>query len=123
MPLSESGKNVVMVSMPAPRRLLTATPASTSVILDAPFFAAIRYTTITVTTAPINAAAGMADGVFGNRAIASTAAKPAPEFTPMILGAAKGFSRTDCIITPDTARALPARIDAATRGSLANNII
>ena len=55
--------------------------------------------------------------------MASTAKKPAPEFTPIILGAARGFSRTDCIITPETASAIPASTDAATLGILTEYII
>ena len=53
----------------------------------------------------------------GKKEIIITADKPAPEFTPIILGAAIGLLSTAWIITPAVASAQPENIAAKVRGS------
>lgn len=52
----------------------------------------------------------------GATAQQSAAARPAPEFTPMVLGAARGLASTLWVMAPDTARAEPARMQPSTLG-------
>lgn len=46
----------------------------------------------------------------GKNAVASAVNKPAPEFTPMMVGLAKALLSTDCNIRPDIASPHPANI-------------
>ncbi len=46
----------------------------------------------------------------GKRAVANAVNRPAPEFTPIMVGLAKALFNTDCRISPDTAKPLPAII-------------
>ena len=56
-------------------------------------------------------------------AIRVIAKRPAPEFTPIMLGDAIWLFSTACIIVPDTARALPASTAEKTRGRRINKSI
>ena len=63
--------------------------------------------------APRKAAAGTSTCEVGAIAQQSAAASPAPEFTPIVLGAASGFASTLCVSAPLTARAAPGEYAAA----------
>lgn len=59
----------------------------------------------------------------GKKAATNMVNKPAPEFTPIILGLARELLSTDCRITPETANAQPARTAARVLGILTYIII
>ena len=96
--------------------LLMATPASTRVMRLAPVLRARVYTSIHAPSAPRKAATGTAVIEVGIRAAQRTAPRPAPAFTPMILGPARGLPSTPWMMTPPTARALPHSRAARVRG-------
>ena len=93
-----------------------ATPASTRVILAAPVRSAMNRTSSAAAMAPMKAATGTRAWAVGAAAQQSAAASPAPEFTPMVLGAARGLASTLCVSAPLTARAAPASMQPHTRG-------
>ena len=115
-PFRASGTKVTTASTPAPNIPDRATPASTRVSRDAP----VRSATVSTRTAPKNAPARAAKGTAatapGFMAQQMAAASPAPELTPMVLGAARGFASTPWIMAPAHARAAPARSPAQVRG-------
>ena len=77
---------------------------------------AMAYTNSIAASAPKKAAVGTAAGQWGRNAAHRTAKNPAPALTPMIFGPASGFASTDWMMTPDTASALPARMQASVLG-------
>lgn len=79
-----------MASTPAERMLDIATPARTRVIFAAPVRSAMNSTSSAAAIAPRKAAAGTSTCEVGAIAQQSAAASPAPEFTPIVLGAASG---------------------------------
>ena len=93
-----------------------ATPARTSVIFAAPVRSAMNSTSSAAAMAPVKAATGTSASEPGATAQQSAAARPAPEFTPMVLGAARGLASTLCVSAPLTARAAPARMQPQMRG-------
>ncbi len=93
-----------------------ATPVSTRVIRDAPARCDTASTSMALPNAPAKAAAGVRETAAGARAQQSATAAPAPAFTPITLGAARGFARTVCITAPETASAAPATRQPAVRG-------
>ena len=102
--------------MPALKMLDTATPASTRVMRLAPVRSAMSSTSSTPRKAPRKAARGVRVTDWGKRAEHSTTIRPAPELTPMMLGAARGLLRTLWITAPETARAIPASRQPQVRG-------
>ncbi len=118
-PFSASGKKVITASIPAPNMLDIAAPDSTIVIRDAPARSAINKTSIGPAKAAKEAARGAGEDASGAGAQHSTVANPAPELTPIILGAARGLFNTRWIITPETANEEPAIKHPHSRGSLA----
>lgn len=74
--MRESGNTVSTASMPAPNIPEMATPASTSVMRDAPAFSEIRSTSITPANAPRNAAKGTAAAAVGSTAQHSATPSP-----------------------------------------------
>ena len=100
--------------MPAVNMLLTATPLSIMVSLPAP--ADTASTSSTADKAPRNAPSWAAPLTPGSRAILRKVKNPAPAFTPMTLGAARGFESTACMSMPLTERAEPASMAANTLG-------
>lgn len=60
--------------------------------------------------APKKAAMGIMPKLAGKKAVANAVKRPAPEFTPIMVGLAKALFNTDCKINPDTANPLPAII-------------
>ncbi len=108
--MTVSGKIINTVSVIAPIRLDTATPANIIVIRDAPVFLATKYTTIVAKNAPKKAARGIILKLAGKNTVAKAVNSPAPEFTPIIVGLAKALFKTDCSISPDMANPLPANM-------------
>ena len=80
--ITVSGKRIKTVSVIAPTRLDTATPAKIIVILDAPVFLATKYTVMVAKNAPEKAAKGMMLKFAGKKTVAKAVNRPAPEFTP-----------------------------------------
>ena len=72
------------------------TPASTRTMREEPAFSAIRSTSMTQEKAPKKAARGesFTASPAGSRALHAATKNPAPELTPMILGAARGLFST-----------------------------
>ena len=93
-----------------------ATPASTRVILDAPARSEINSTNITPARAPKKAATGVSPTAPGAAAQHRAVASPAPELTPMMLGAARGLFSTPWMMTPAQASAAPASRQPHSRG-------
>jgi hypothetical protein len=118
----ESGNRVVIKFVPAERRLEMATPDNINVILEEPALSEIELTIITAESAPENEAKGISECIalegatLPSEALQSAAPKPAPAFTPIVPGLAKGLARTSWITAPETARADPANTAAKTRG-------
>ncbi len=54
----------------------------------------------------------------GKKAAIKTVNRPAPEFTPIMLGLARELFKTDWRIVPETAKAQPARTAARVLGIL-----
>ena len=115
-PFSASGASVTTASIPALNRLEMATPASTTVIRAAPVARARIIIRPTPASAPAKAASGAYCWAAGAMAHSSATASPAPEFTPMMPGEARGLFSTVWITAPDTARAAPASMAAQVRG-------
>lgn len=107
----------------APIKLETAIPDKTIDIRDAPVFCAIAKTISTAIRPPAKAAKGARYRLAGKKALMKTVRKPAPEFTPIILGLARELFNTDCKIAPDNDKEQPASIAAMVRGILTKLII
>lgn len=69
-----------------------------------------------VSNAPQKADTGTSPGNIGKKEALSSAKKPAPELTPIILGLAKALFNTACIKVPLTAKAAPAAMAAIVLG-------
>ena len=102
--------------MPALKMLDMATPASTRVIRAAPARSAISSTSSTPASAPRKAAMGVRRTASGARAQHRAVASPAPELTPITLGAARGLFSTPWMMTPAQAKAAPASRQPHSRG-------
>ena len=113
-----SGNSVVIPSDTAFRKLLTATPPSITVVLDAFIFCAVKDTRNTAKSAPRKEAPAIIQPLIAPHAQQIVTASPAPAFTPMIPGEASLLASTPCITVPDTASPAPASRHAAVLGSL-----
>ena len=94
MPSVASGCSVVIRSLPADRMELMATPASTTVIRDAPTRSARNRISSDAPSAPRNAAMGSSAMAVGKKQASKSVQKPAPAFTPMMFGPASGLPST-----------------------------
>ena len=94
MPSVASGSSVVIRSLPAEKMELMATPASTTVMREAPMRSASSRMTSAASSAPANAAAGSSLAADGSRQAHSSVQKPAPALTPMMFGPASGLPST-----------------------------
>ena len=105
----------------APRKALTATPASRSVAIEKrPPTAAMPYTKNDAAIAPTNAKVGSArkNSPVSPVAIATTAPTAPPAETPMMPGSAIGLRNRPCIVAPATPSAIPTVAPTTIRGSL-----
>ena len=73
-----------------------------------------------VINAPEKAPKGRRDIADGKKASITTTIKPAPAFTPMMLGEAREFPVTACKRTPEQERPMPASAPARIRGRAMN---
>ena len=80
--------------MAALKRLLIITPPNTRVIFEAPVSREMASTTAAAVIAPKKDSQGISPRLPGKNTAASATAKPAPAFTPMMLGAARGLWST-----------------------------
>ena len=115
-PLRASGTRVTTPSMPALNRLEMATPASTTVIREAPVRWARPSTSRTPAKAPAKATRGVHRWARGAAAHTKATANPALALTPRMPGEARGLFSTVWMTTPEAARAAPARRAAQVRG-------
>ena len=75
-----------------------------------------QYTIRKAMTPPKNATSGVKKYSPGANAVISTAAKLAPLEIPISPGSARGFFKTACNRTPETAMAAPASMEIIIRG-------
>lgn len=88
------GLNVVIASDTAERILFTAIPVKITVLFDEPSFFEVRLIIITVRKAPINENSDKEKPPYIPKAAQRVTARPAPEFTPIILGEARRLLST-----------------------------
>lgn len=106
------------VLIPALKKLDTVIPARIIVVRELSARYARKKMASVVKRAPTNAKTGMVVIFPGKISMDNITAKPAPEFTPMVLGLAKELFITPCKITPEQASPTPASSPANTRGIL-----
>ena len=95
LPTAASGNSVAMASVPALRKVLTATPPRTTVMREAPVRRATSTTIITAAIPPQNDIPATAHPAAAPPAAQQMeTARPAPALTPMMLGEASGFAST-----------------------------
>ena len=107
---------MVIVSVTALRHAVTATPPSTTVVLEALLFLATMTTRKVAAIAPKKADPATAHAAYDPNAQQAATASPAPALTPMIPGDARLLASTFCMTAPDTASPAPAIRLAAVRG-------
>ena len=77
---------------------------------------AMASTSSTPASAPTKAITGVRARAVGARAQDRATISPAPAFTPMMLGAARGLASTLWMMAPEAARAAPASRQPQVRG-------
>lgn len=112
------GLNDITESVKAPNKAFNATPVKITVLFLPPALRETMHKSKTAQKAPKNAIKESLYPPYMPKQAAIVTARPAPEFTPIILGDANLLESNDCSTAPETLNAAPTNSAESVLGSL-----